>query len=118
MPRYAVRGGDIVLKCEHSVPPEQLYKVEWRKGDNKIFQYIKGRKPPFRYFSTAGATLNVSEMTFVEMNILRYLKCFSTLMSIFFNMENVSKCNREMSGGYFHFTVENRNVLYIFMLLS
>lgn len=60
MPRYAVRGGDVVLKCEHSVSLEQLYKVEWRKGDNKIFQYIKGRKPPFRYFPIPGAELNVS----------------------------------------------------------
>ncbi|XP_072397935.1 uncharacterized protein [Diabrotica undecimpunctata] len=57
MPRYAIRGGDVILRCDHSVPPEQLYKVEWRKADNKIFQYIKGRKPPFRYFATPGAQL-------------------------------------------------------------
>ncbi|XP_057660601.1 uncharacterized protein LOC130896470 [Diorhabda carinulata] len=57
MPRYAIKGGDVILRCNHSVPPEQLYKVEWRKSDNKIFQYIKGRKPPFRYFSIPGAEL-------------------------------------------------------------
>ncbi|GJQ73622.1 hypothetical protein Trydic_g13965 [Trypoxylus dichotomus] len=60
MPRYAVRGGDVVLKCDHSVSPEQLYKVEWQKGGNKIFQYIKGRTPPFRHFPSVmtGAVLN------------------------------------------------------------
>ncbi|KAK9739878.1 Immunoglobulin V-set domain [Popillia japonica] len=60
MPRYAIRGGDVVLKCDHSVSPEQLYKVEWQKGGNKIFQYIKGRTPPFRHFPSVmtGAVLN------------------------------------------------------------
>ncbi|CAH1967104.1 unnamed protein product [Acanthoscelides obtectus] len=58
MPRYAIRGGDVALVCDHSVPPEQLYKVEWRKGDTKIFQYIKGRKPPFIYHPMSGAELN------------------------------------------------------------
>ncbi|CAG9812610.1 unnamed protein product [Phaedon cochleariae] len=58
MPRYATLGGDVILVCNHSVPPEQLYKVEWRKGDRKIFQYIKGRKPPFRYFTAAGVVPN------------------------------------------------------------
>lgn len=60
MPRYAIRGGDVILKCEHSVPLEHLHKVEWRKGPTKLFQYIKGRKPPFRSFETQGAVLNVS----------------------------------------------------------
>ncbi|XP_065161560.1 uncharacterized protein [Atheta coriaria] len=58
MPRYAIRGGSVVLKCEHSVTPEQLYKVEWQKAGAKIFQYIKDRKPPFRYFPMPGAELN------------------------------------------------------------
>lgn len=58
MPKYAVKGGDVVLQCEHSVPLEQLHKVEWKKAGVKIFQYVKGRTPPFRYFPTAGAELN------------------------------------------------------------
>lgn len=69
MPRYAIRGGDVILKCEHSVPSEQLHKVEWRKGGNKIFQYIKGRKPPFRYFPTLGAELNVS----IVLGVVKYV---------------------------------------------
>lgn len=58
MPKYSVRGGSVVLKCVHDVPPEQLYKVEWQRGGTKIFQYIKGRVPPFRYFPSTGFQLN------------------------------------------------------------
>lgn len=72
MPKYAVKGGDIVLSCEHSVLPEQLYKVEWRRGEHKIFQYIKGRKPPFRSFETIGATLNVSINKIKLCNVVKY----------------------------------------------
>ncbi|XP_044272783.1 uncharacterized protein LOC123016446 isoform X1 [Tribolium madens] len=69
MPRYAIRGGDVILKCEHSVPPEQLYKVEWQKGGHKIFQYIKGRKPPFRFFPTAGAVLNKANTSEMQIQL-------------------------------------------------
>ncbi|KAG5891904.1 hypothetical protein JTB14_013371 [Gonioctena quinquepunctata] len=69
MPRYAMKEGDVVLKCEHSVTPEQLYKVEWRKGENKIFQYIKGRKPPFRYYPTSGVKLDVSRFHYFALPI-------------------------------------------------
>ncbi|KAF5296401.1 hypothetical protein FQR65_LT01388 [Abscondita terminalis] len=58
MPKYAGRGGEATLKCDHSVPLEQLHKVEWKKSGMKIFQYVKGRTPPFRYFPIAGAELN------------------------------------------------------------
>lgn len=64
MPKFATRGGDAILKCDHSVPLEQLHKVEWKKGGIKIFQYIKGRTPPFRYFPMVGAELNVSNLLF------------------------------------------------------
>lgn len=60
MQRYAVKGGDVILHCNHSVPLEQLHKVEWRKQDKKIFQYVKGRSPPFRFFPTEGFEFSVS----------------------------------------------------------
>lgn len=75
MPKHAVKGGDVTLLCEHSVLPEQLYKVVWRKGNNKIFQYIKGRKPPFISYPITGAVLNVSifiTFTFTYFGILDY----------------------------------------------
>lgn len=61
MPRYVAKGGDVVIQCEHDVPPEQLYKVEWRKERVKIFRYIKGRNPPYVAFDVQGALLVVSE---------------------------------------------------------
>lgn len=64
MPRYVRRGGDVILRCEHSVPLEQLHKVEWRKEGVKIFQYIKGRSPPFIYYQQEGATFSVSAFQF------------------------------------------------------
>lgn len=73
MPKYAIRGGDVILKCEHSVPPEQLYKVEWHKGGNKIFQYVKGRKPPFRFFNIPGEKLNVNK-TYSNQNQMQLSK--------------------------------------------
>ncbi|XP_044759851.1 uncharacterized protein LOC123317402 [Coccinella septempunctata] len=69
MPKYAIRGGDVILRCDHSVPPEQLYKVEWQKGGEKIFQYIKGRSPPFRYFETPGAVINKSNSSAKQMQL-------------------------------------------------
>ncbi|XP_018333045.1 atypical protein kinase C isoform X1 [Agrilus planipennis] len=60
MPRYALKDGNVTLKCEHSVPPEQLHKVEWKKGKQKLFYYIKGRNPPYKYFDSPGAKLDQS----------------------------------------------------------
>lgn len=73
MPRYAVKGGDVILKCDHSVPPEQLYKVEWQKGGNKLFQYIKGRKPPFIYYQTEGSNINVSYTRSIQKSCYNYI---------------------------------------------
>ena len=59
IPQYVKMGEDVALACEHSVSPEQLYQVEWHKNRKKIFQYVKGRNPPFRYFHMEGAVVNV-----------------------------------------------------------
>ncbi|KAF6205205.1 hypothetical protein GE061_019372 [Apolygus lucorum] len=59
-PRYADVGGQVVLECEYDIPGEQLHKVEWLKGGRKLFQYVKGRTPPFRNYTTPGAVLDVS----------------------------------------------------------
>ncbi|KAJ8889700.1 hypothetical protein PR048_009201 [Dryococelus australis] len=58
MPRYVLAGDSATLRCEHSVGPQQLRKVEWLKGNTKIFQYVKGRTPPFRSYRTPGAELD------------------------------------------------------------
>lgn len=62
VPRYADVGGHVILRCEYSVPSEELHKVEWLRGGKKLFQYVKGRTPPFRNYSTPGAVLDVSTL--------------------------------------------------------
>ncbi|XP_030758797.1 uncharacterized protein LOC115884377 [Sitophilus oryzae] len=58
MPRYAVKGGSVTLRCNYSVKPEHLHKVEWLKGEDKLVQYVKGRKPAFRAWEIPGAKLH------------------------------------------------------------
>ncbi|XP_046388912.1 uncharacterized protein LOC124157890 [Ischnura elegans] len=60
-PPYVVRGGSVDLRCNHSVDRALLHKVEWLKdGGRKLFQFVRGRNPPFRNFSIPGATLDWS----------------------------------------------------------
>jgi hypothetical protein len=60
VPRYVMLGGSALLQCEYSVGLEQLHRVEWLRNDKKLFQFVKGRTPPFRNFTTPGAELDVS----------------------------------------------------------
>jgi hypothetical protein len=60
VPRYVMLGGSALLQCDYSVHLEQLHRVEWLRNDKKLFQFVKGRTPPFRNFSTPGAELDVS----------------------------------------------------------
>jgi hypothetical protein len=60
VPRYVMLGGSALLQCEYNVLLEQLHRVEWLRNRKKIFQFVKGRTPPFRNFSIPGAELDVS----------------------------------------------------------
>jgi hypothetical protein len=60
LPRYVIVGGSALLHCDYNVRKDQLHRVEWLKNGNKLFQYVKGRTPPFRNFSIPGAELDVS----------------------------------------------------------
>lgn len=64
MERWAARGGSVRLRCVHDVPPYLLDKVVFLRHGTKIFQYIRDRKPPYRNFTTPGAVLNVSKITY------------------------------------------------------
>lgn len=57
--KYVERGGSLTLACKHNVPLEKIYKVTWLKANNKFFEYINGRQPPYRNFSVAGAEIDV-----------------------------------------------------------
>lgn len=57
-PRYVMVNGTASLHCEYDVNENQVYKVEWLRGESKIYQFIKGRNPPFNNFSIVGAEID------------------------------------------------------------
>lgn len=59
-PRYVLLNRNATLKCEYNVPFNHIHKVEWLKGDKKIFQYVKGRNPPFYNHTITGGKISVS----------------------------------------------------------
>ncbi|CAH0388736.1 unnamed protein product [Bemisia tabaci] len=62
-PRYVLFGDRAPLYCEYDVAIEALHKVEWLKNNKKIFQFVRGRNPPFKIYPhnlDNGATLDVS----------------------------------------------------------
>ncbi|XP_065075386.1 uncharacterized protein beat-VII [Ochlerotatus camptorhynchus] len=61
--KYAERGSDVTLYCENDAAPDIVYKVTFLKGENKIFEYIKGRNPPYRNYSIAGAEIDWKKVT-------------------------------------------------------
>ncbi|XP_065336639.1 uncharacterized protein LOC135937414 isoform X1 [Cloeon dipterum] len=58
VPRFVEMGGSVLLFCEHSVAREQLHKIEWLRDGRKLFQFVRGRQPPYRNFTTPGAQLD------------------------------------------------------------
>lgn len=64
VPRYAKLGETVVLRCNHTVLENQLYKVQWTKSGNKLFQYIRGRVPPYINHTIPGAKIDVSDTSF------------------------------------------------------
>ncbi|XP_025412319.1 uncharacterized protein LOC112684833 isoform X2 [Sipha flava] len=58
VPRYAKLGETVVLRCNHTVADNQLYKVQWTKSNDKLFQYIRGRVPPFINHTIPGAKID------------------------------------------------------------
>uniref|UniRef100_A0A182Q9I8 Ig-like domain-containing protein n=1 Tax=Anopheles farauti TaxID=69004 RepID=A0A182Q9I8_9DIPT len=61
--KYVERGSPVALYCENDVLPDILYKVTFLKEDSKIFEYIKGRSPPYRNYSIPGAEIDWKKVT-------------------------------------------------------
>lgn len=61
--KYVERGSEVGLYCENNAAPDILYKVTFLKGDSKIFEYIKGRNPPYRNYSIPGAEIDWKKVT-------------------------------------------------------
>ncbi|XP_013103892.2 uncharacterized protein LOC106084618 isoform X1 [Stomoxys calcitrans] len=73
VPRYVERGTNATLECLHDVDPSVLFKVSWFREETKFFEYVKGRKPPFKNFSMDGATIdrdnsNASQVTLTNVD--------------------------------------------------
>ncbi|XP_049291832.1 uncharacterized protein LOC125768351 [Anopheles funestus] len=61
--KYVERGSAVALYCENDVLPDILYKVTFLKEESKIFEYIKGRSPPYRNYSIPGAEIDWKKVT-------------------------------------------------------
>uniref|UniRef100_A0A182W5X2 Ig-like domain-containing protein n=1 Tax=Anopheles minimus TaxID=112268 RepID=A0A182W5X2_9DIPT len=65
--KYVERGSAVALYCENDVLPDILYKVSYTvtflKEESKIFEYIKGRSPPYRNYSIPGAEIDWKKVT-------------------------------------------------------
>lgn len=59
-PKYVSFGNSALLKCDYDVKEDDLHKVEWFHNQRKIWQYVKGRVPPFRNHSISGSVIDVS----------------------------------------------------------
>ncbi|XP_012216724.1 uncharacterized protein [Linepithema humile] len=46
-PQYVKFGNTATLFCNHTVSDDLLHKIEFMKGEKKIFQYVKERNPPY-----------------------------------------------------------------------
>ncbi|XP_047001761.1 uncharacterized protein LOC124619430 [Schistocerca americana] len=58
MPRYVYRGRSAVLQCNYSVHLDVIHKVEWLRGEKKLFQFIRGRSPPFKEHHVHGVHID------------------------------------------------------------
>ncbi|XP_021915190.1 uncharacterized protein LOC110827656 isoform X2 [Zootermopsis nevadensis] len=61
LPRYVKLGDHAELYCDYNVREDQLHRVEWLRNGKKLFQYVKGRTPPFRNFTIPGAELDLEK---------------------------------------------------------
>ncbi|XP_023291038.2 uncharacterized protein LOC111674613 isoform X2 [Lucilia cuprina] len=58
VPRWVERGTSATLECLHDVDSSVLFKVSWFREEMKFFEFVKGRKPPFKNFTMEGAIID------------------------------------------------------------
>lgn len=86
VPRYVLVKRNVTFKCEYNAPFDHIHKVEWLKGDRKLFHYVKGRNPPFYNFTIPGGKINVSLWVFTKLfNLRRERKIVSYLNIIYYS---------------------------------
>ncbi|RLU24012.1 hypothetical protein DMN91_004221 [Ooceraea biroi] len=72
-PQYVTLGSTAILFCNHTVSDDLLHKIEFMKGEKRIFQYIKERKPPYIESGVDGAKLQYSKNgTTIKLHNVRF----------------------------------------------
>jgi hypothetical protein len=64
-------GGEATLLCLYDLEGQPLYSVKWYRGNQEFYRYMPKESPPGRTFPFEGIVVDVSEMTVVEVKILR-----------------------------------------------
>lgn len=99
-PRYVSFGNSALLKCDYDVKEDDLHKVEWFHNQMKVWQYVKGRTPPFRNYSIVGSVIDVSTIyVFVFIQIGITLVCLLFCEDTFRELLAVEKFSK---GNYVH----------------
>ncbi|KAM3964310.1 uncharacterized protein ACR2FA_001804 [Aphomia sociella] len=62
-PRFVVHRNNAVLRCEHNVNPESLYKVVFFKNGQRIMKFVRGRDPPYERYNFTGADINLMQLS-------------------------------------------------------
>ncbi|KAJ8721637.1 hypothetical protein PYW07_002412 [Mythimna separata] len=62
-PRFVVHRHNAVLRCDHNVDPESLYKVVFFKNGQRIMKFVRGRDPPFELYNVTGAEINLIKLS-------------------------------------------------------
>ncbi|XP_072761367.1 uncharacterized protein [Anoplolepis gracilipes] len=72
-PQYITQFETATLFCNHTVSDDLLHKIEFMKGERRIFQYIKERNPPYITQHIEGAKLEYSKNgTTIKLNDVRF----------------------------------------------
>ncbi|XP_032672456.1 uncharacterized protein LOC116844691 isoform X1 [Odontomachus brunneus] len=72
-PQYVTYGDTATLVCNHTVSEELLHKIEFMKGEKRIFHYVKERNPPYIGNHVEGAKLEYSKNgTTIKLHDVRF----------------------------------------------
>ncbi|XP_077262312.1 uncharacterized protein LOC143897487 isoform X1 [Temnothorax americanus] len=72
-PQYVTLGSTATMLCNHTVADDLLHKIEFMKGEKRIFQYIKERIPPYITQHIDGAQLEYSKNgTTIKLHNVRF----------------------------------------------
>ncbi|XP_037298361.1 uncharacterized protein LOC119190484 [Manduca sexta] len=62
-PRFVVHRHSAVLRCEHNVDADSLYKVVFFKNGQRLMKFVHGRDPPYELYNITGADINLIQLT-------------------------------------------------------